>query len=137
MCGRQAVFIVASAIFQIAFYLISATRQLQLLHKLRRILKIAHLHFEQLVESRDFLAYGLQFAHHFRSGDFLHIESRRDRPSIAQVGGIDMPALVNSSRKNDLRFIGSQNLQFGIELDGVLYLCLHRHSEEQQNEREQ
>lgn len=132
LCGRQTIFIVASTIFQIPFQLIGTTRQFQLLHKLSRIFKIAHLHFEQLVESRDFLAYGLQFTNHFRSGYFLHIESRRDRTAIVQVSGIDMPALVNSSRKNDLRFISSHSLQFGLELDGILYLCPHRHREKQQ-----
>ena len=39
---------------RITFHLVCATGQLQLLHKLNGICKIAHFHFEQLVECGDF-----------------------------------------------------------------------------------
>ena len=134
--GRQAILVVAGAVLQVAFHPAGAARQLQLLHELRRLLEIAHLHLEQGVEAGHFLAHGLEFAHGFGALHLRHVEGGRDGAPVAQVCRIDVPARVDGGRKHDFRFLVRHLLPLGLESDRVQYLRLHQEGGEEQEERE-
>ncbi len=121
---RKATLVITSSIFQIPFYLISPACEFYFLNKLRSILKVAHFHFKQLVESSHFLTNRLQFTGKLQSTLLIDIECRRNRSAISKFGRINMPSVINGGGKYNLRFGIRKSVQLGLELYRIFNLCL-------------
>ena len=118
--------VVAGAILQVGVDGVVGFGETHLLHKRGAILKIAQVHVEELVVVADFVAPGFQFAHQFHAVEFVHVERGLHGAVVAQVGGVDMPTLLNLSREDNLGFGRAVHLQMRTEFYGIDHLRLRQ-----------
>ena len=79
---RQAVFIVACTVFQIAYYFIVTSSQFDFLYECSLLFEIADFHFEDRVHFFDFLSARHQLSYYFGTFYLIDIECCRDRATF-------------------------------------------------------
>ena len=120
---RHAHLVVAGAPLQVGVDVVLGLRELHLLYKLHRLLEVAQVHAEHLVELRDFLTPRRQLAHQFGTLQLVDVQRCLDGAVLSQIGRIDVPARIDGSRENHLGLGARARLQLCGEFHGVLHLC--------------
>ena len=131
--GRQAVFVVASAVAQVALHLILFVGEFDALGELRRVLKVGHGHVENGVLLAFQAGAGTERA--FEFGAFKHIGAESGRRGAAgrDVGAVDVPTGSHVAGEHHVNLGGTDALGGNTELD--LRLC-GRHGEQHEGEKE-
>ena len=101
--GRQAAFVAAGAVFEIAVNVVFGFCEADLLDEGGLILEVLQFHVEHLVHLCDDLALRCEFANQFGALHLHHVEGSLDGAVVADVGGIDVPTLIYCGVEDDFR----------------------------------
>ena len=127
----QATLVVASAILQIAVDVVFRFGKADLLDEGGLIFEVLQLHVEYLVHLRDDLALRGELAHQFDAVHLHHVETGLDRPVIAQIRGIDVPAFINRGMEDNLTHCTVARFQFRGKMHRIHHLGIDHQCQDQ------
>ena len=105
--GRQAVLVVACAVFQIAFQFVIFLRKFHALREDSGIFKKRDRHLENRVLHGLCARAGFEFAGEFHALSLVDAERCRRGAAVGYVCGIDVPAGIGLTRKHNIYLRGT------------------------------